>query len=79
MLSNNEILKMIFGFKVRYLRQKEDLSYQELSAITSLSTSYLNDSEIPSTANLVPWYSEPKGNVILPPIEEILIMIPLLL
>ncbi len=45
MLSNNEILRMILGFKVRYLRQKQELSYQELAEKTGLSTSYLNDIE----------------------------------
>ena len=45
MLNDNEILRMILGFKVRYLRQKLELSYQELSGKTGLSTSYLNDIE----------------------------------
>ncbi|MEL6670754.1 MAG: helix-turn-helix domain-containing protein [Bacteroidota bacterium] len=36
---------MIFGFKVRYLRLQNQLSYQELAARTGMSTSYLNDIE----------------------------------
>lgn len=45
MLTDNEILRMIFGFKVRYLRLQKDLSYHQLSEMTKLSTSYLNDIE----------------------------------
>ena len=45
MLSNEKIIRLIFGFKVRHLRQQQNLSYQELGERTSLSTSYLNDIE----------------------------------
>lgn len=45
MLTEDQIIRLIFGFKVRFLRQQKDMSYQELSDITSLSTSYLNDIE----------------------------------
>ncbi len=45
MLTNNQIIRLIFGFKVRYLRQQKNLSYQELADQTGLSTSYLNDIE----------------------------------
>lgn len=45
MLSDNQIIRLIFGFKVRYLRQNKNLSYQLLSDKTGLSTSYLNDIE----------------------------------
>ena len=45
MLNDNQIIRLIFGFKVRYLRQQKDLSYQELKKLTGLSTSYLNDIE----------------------------------
>lgn len=45
MLNDNQIIRLIFGFKVRYLRQQKNLSYQELSDVTGLSTSYLNDIE----------------------------------
>lgn len=45
MLSNEKIIRLIFGFKVRHLRQQKNLSYQELSKLTGLSTSYLNDIE----------------------------------
>lgn len=45
MLSENQIIRLIFGFKVRYLRQQAEFSYAELSEKTGLSTSYLNDIE----------------------------------
>ena len=45
MLTNNQFIRLIFGFKVRYLRQQQELSYQELADQTGLSTSYLNDIE----------------------------------
>ncbi|GAB4249881.1 MAG: hypothetical protein Tsb0034_29200 [Ekhidna sp.] len=45
MLSDNEILKLILGFKIRHLRQKHSIPYQELSRQTGLSVSYLNDIE----------------------------------
>ncbi|MEM9822213.1 MAG: XRE family transcriptional regulator [Bacteroidota bacterium] len=45
MLSNEKIIRLIFGFKVRYLRQQKNFSYQELANRTGLSTSYLNDIE----------------------------------
>ncbi|MEM8892577.1 MAG: helix-turn-helix transcriptional regulator, partial [Bacteroidota bacterium] len=45
MISNNQIISLIFGFKLRYLRQKFGLSYHELAEKTGLSTSYLNDIE----------------------------------
>lgn len=45
MLRNEKIIRLIFGFKVHYLRQQKDLSYQELANLTGLSTSYLNDIE----------------------------------
>ncbi|MEM6805455.1 MAG: helix-turn-helix transcriptional regulator, partial [Bacteroidota bacterium] len=45
MISSNQVISLIFGFKVRYLRQKFEYSYQELSKKTGLSTSYLNDIE----------------------------------
>jgi len=45
MLNDNQIIRLIFGFKVRYLRQQKNLSYQELANKTGLSTSYLNDIE----------------------------------
>ncbi|MGB1242530.1 MAG: helix-turn-helix domain-containing protein [Chitinophagales bacterium] len=56
MLSNEKIIRLIFGFKVRHLRQQKNLSYQELSKRTGLSTSYLNDIEkgkrYPKTAKI---------------------------
>jgi len=45
MLSDKNTIKMIFGFKVKYLRQQLGLSYQALSQKTGLSTSYLHDIE----------------------------------
>lgn len=44
-MEQNDIHKLIIGFKVRYLRQSANYSYQELSKMTGLSTSYLNDIE----------------------------------
>lgn len=45
MIDDNQIIKMIFGFKVRYLRQQQGLSYQQLQDKTGLSLSYLSDIE----------------------------------
>lgn len=45
MLNDNDIIKMIFGFKVKFLRQQQQLSYQQLADLTGLSTSYLHDIE----------------------------------
>jgi len=45
MITHNEIIRLIFGFKLRYLRLQHDMSYQELSNHTGLSVSYLNDIE----------------------------------
>ena len=45
MFDHSEVLRMIFGFKLRYLRLEHKKSYAELSAETGLSTSYLNDIE----------------------------------
>ena len=45
MIDDNQVIKMIFGFKVRYLRQQQGLSYQQLQDKTGLSLSYLSDIE----------------------------------
>lgn len=45
MFDHNTVLRMIFGFKLRYLRLEHKKSYAEVSAATGLSTSYLNDIE----------------------------------
>ncbi len=45
MITDNQIIRLIFGFKMRYLRQQKDYSYQELADKTGLSTSYLSDIE----------------------------------
>ncbi len=41
MQTDSKIIRLILGFKVRYLRQQQELSYKELSKKTGLSTSYL--------------------------------------
>ena len=45
MITDNDILKLILGFKIRHLRLQQGVSYQELSKTTGLSVSYLNDIE----------------------------------
>jgi transcriptional regulator with XRE-family HTH domain/Zn-dependent peptidase ImmA (M78 family) len=45
MMTTEEIIKLIFGFKVNYLRQQKQFSYQELSDATGLAISYLHDIE----------------------------------
>lgn len=45
MISDNDVLKLIMGFKVKHLRSRVGVSYQELSDRTGLSVSYLNDIE----------------------------------
>ena len=45
MFDNSTVLRLIFGYKLRYLRLKHKKSYAEVSASTGLSTSYLNDIE----------------------------------
>lgn len=45
MIEHKEIIKLIFAFKVKYLRQAHNLSFQELSEKTGLSISYLHDIE----------------------------------
>ena len=45
MISNNDIVKLIFGFKIKQLRLEHKKSYQEVSNATGLSISYLNDIE----------------------------------
>ncbi|MCP4457862.1 MAG: helix-turn-helix domain-containing protein [Cytophagales bacterium] len=45
MITDDQVIRLIFGFKVRYLRLQKGSSYQELAEITGLSTSYLNDIE----------------------------------
>lgn len=45
MFSNSDTVKLIFGFKMKQLRQQKDLSYQQLSQLTGLSLSYLHDIE----------------------------------
>jgi hypothetical protein len=45
MISNQDVLKLIFGFKIKHLRLQQQKSYQELAEKTGLSTSYLHDIE----------------------------------
>jgi len=45
MISDNDILKLILGFKIKHLRLDRKISYQALSNATGLSVSYLNDIE----------------------------------
>lgn len=45
MVSDEQIIRLIFGFKIKHLRQQKEFSYQQLSSLTGLSTSYLNDIE----------------------------------
>lgn len=45
MIDDNQIIKLIFGFKVHYLRKQQGLSYQQLQDKTGLSLSYLSDIE----------------------------------
>lgn len=45
MISDNDIVKLILGFKIKHLRLQQKISYQELSQATGMSVSYLNDIE----------------------------------
>ncbi|MBN8569774.1 MAG: helix-turn-helix domain-containing protein [Ignavibacteria bacterium] len=42
---NEELVKIIFGLKIKDLRSRKNLSLQELSKISGLSVSYLNEIE----------------------------------
>ncbi len=45
MIAQQAIIKMIFGFKAKYLRQQQELSLEELAERAGLSKSYLHDIE----------------------------------
>lgn len=45
MISENDLIKMIFGFKLKHLRQEHDLSLEELAERTGISKSYLQEIE----------------------------------
>jgi len=45
MLTDNQVIRFILAFKVRYLRLEKKISYSELASLTGLSTSYLSDIE----------------------------------
>ncbi len=44
-MTEKDKIKLIFAFKIKYLRQQKNLSYQQLKEATGLSTSYLHDIE----------------------------------
>ncbi len=44
-MTEQDKIRLIFAFKVKYMRLQKGLSYQELADITGLSTSYLHDIE----------------------------------
>jgi len=44
-MQENEVIKLIFAFKIKYHRLQKKMSYQQLSKETGLSVSYLNDIE----------------------------------
>lgn len=45
MIEKGEMIRLIFGFKIKHLRISQGKSYKELAEETGLSTSYLNDIE----------------------------------
>ncbi len=45
MLDDHTIIKMIFGLKLKYLRHQQELSLEQLAALTGLSKSYVHDIE----------------------------------
>lgn len=45
MLSESALIKLLFGFKLKYLRQDQGLSLEDLAARTGLSKSYIHDIE----------------------------------
>lgn len=44
-MTDNDNIRLIFGLKVKALRQERGLSYQQLAAATGVSLSYLHDME----------------------------------
>jgi transcriptional regulator with XRE-family HTH domain len=45
MISDNDIVKLILGFKIKHLRLQQKISYQKLAQATGMSVSYLSDIE----------------------------------
>ena len=45
MMTDNDSVRLIFGLKVKALRQEKGLSYQQLAEKTGMSLSYLHDIE----------------------------------
>ena len=45
MIANKETIRLIFGLKLRQIRQEKKLSLVELSKQTGISQSYLNEIE----------------------------------
>ncbi len=45
MMTDNDSVRLIFGLKVKALRQEKGLSYQQLAGLTGMSLSYVHDIE----------------------------------
>jgi len=45
MIDDKELIKLIFGLKIKYLRNQKELSYKELSDATSIGLSYIHEIE----------------------------------
>lgn len=45
MLTDADVVKLLFGFKLKYLRQERGLGLEELAAVSGLSKSYIHDLE----------------------------------
>jgi transcriptional regulator with XRE-family HTH domain/predicted transcriptional regulator len=57
MIKEEDIIKLVFGLKIKYLRLQRQLSYQDMADLTGLSLSYLHDIEngkkYPTTKKIV--------------------------
>jgi transcriptional regulator with XRE-family HTH domain/predicted transcriptional regulator len=45
MFNNNDSVRLIFGLKIKTLRQQQGLNFQQLSKVTDIAVSYLHDIE----------------------------------
>ncbi len=45
MINDQNLIKLIFGLKIKYLRNQKELSYKELSEISGIGLSYLHEIE----------------------------------
>jgi len=45
MIDDKELIKLIFGLKIKYLRNQKELSYKELSDATGIGLSYIHEIE----------------------------------